>query len=613
LNGSTPHPIDADDDEVWADESDPSDYDYCGDSAVQPDELGRLEDLDPALWLCVSPQPEPLSNLEVAQALVSLLSDLSFHSLVALSWTTKVEEELTQLALVLLLARHHHHGSSILACIEESVWQQLALRPVHVLRDAAAYHPDRLPAYLQLLQSMIQVHDLPKRSATREVTSQLCSSSGCQNESSSLPPATWIALTLLSSLCATTHASACSQPHLRHNIQRRVDLLQKSLVECMDPLVDILDIIEVAAGAISSRSQGAEHDLKDEILPTLLAPVFHSLSLPVSPQTNQTQAYQLLLNSGLFRQWLVLWQVQHRLYLQAAEIDKQKALKANLECIESSLLDLCATSPMLIGKYTWRFPGFAAAVTKPQTSCYPLEWNVLGMDISAGSSPPKMQWKSSSVAMVEPPPSTAVCQAASRTLFRLRLESVRALIAEWKEERQCGESISRDEDAVERFHRDHRVLVEFELFVNRLVRCSLLRETVLRLDGSGASDGGEHWSLRESFVPLQQLLATWPNQQRSTSVENRLKVKLDDAHEPPAPAPAGAGAEAGSRAATTIGSTSSGTVQPPQWKRSAQDAAVDTLRRSMKTLQSLVDESRSDSAGHTPMSRRIPAFSSKAD
>jgi hypothetical protein len=608
LNGSTPQSVDSYDGEVWAEESDPSDYDYGGESVGPPQDIGSLDDLDPAPWMFPSRQPEPLSHLEVAQALASLLSDLSFHDIAALSWTSRVDEELKQLALVLLLARNHHHGSSVLGCMEESVLQQLALRAVHVLRDAAACHPDRLPAYLQLLQTMIQVHDLPRRGAAPGAASQLGPSRCSQNESPSLPPATWLALSLFSSLCSNTFTDACNQPQPRHKIQRQVDMVHNCLVESMDHLVDILESIDTGSIESDSPIHIFDNEVKDEIFPALLAPFFYCLALPVSSQTKQIQSYQLLLNSGFFRQWLLLWQCQHQKHLRSAETDHQKALKANLDCMESSLLELCAASPKLMGKYAWRFSGFATAVTKLHTRSYPLEWNLLGMEISEDSSPTKIQWKSSSAPLVEPPPSSTECRASSRTLFQRRLEAVQNVVTNWKEERHSGKSASHG-DAIERLHRDQRILVEFEAMVNRLSRCSLLREALLRLDGSGGSDGGDRWSVHEWLIPLQQLLAVWPKQQqqqqRATSAENRLKAKLDDSREPLDPVPAGA------MEATETRLTTATSFESPSWKQGAQDAAVDALRRSLKTLQSFVDESRPNLA--TAASHSIAPFSSKVD
>jgi hypothetical protein len=115
--------------------------------------------------------------------------------------------------------------------------------------------------------------------------------------------------------------------------------------------------------------------------------------------------------------------------------------------------------------------------------------------------------------------------------------------------------------------------------------------------------------LSQFVEPLQRLLAAWPKQQREMGAKSRLKAKLDDSYD----------------ATVTLPPTDSHVVQASEsisgrdaelslWEQGAQDAAVEALRRSLKTFQSLVDQPLFDSVTSCgALSHRIAGFSSKAD
>jgi hypothetical protein len=617
LNGSSAHPplenSNYDDDEVWAAESDASDYDYR-ESDVGGPSAEEFHAVEPAHWI-FTPGPEtPRSSSEVAHALVSLLSKLSFRNLAALPWSKTVDEELTQLALALLLPRHHRHGSAILDCLEATAWQQLALRPVHVMRDAATCHPStRLPAYLQLLHAMIQVHEI-------QPPSTAAPQSSLRVETTILPPVTWMALSLLSSLCSTTCSDFRNQlkPLAGGREGNVIQQVHACVVEAVDSLVDIFDVISRSpSGVASANDDDHRHDgAKDEILPSLFAPMFRVLALPLPPSSKQVDSFQLLLNSGFFRQLLLFWQDQHealvRSYTKDGAVARQIVLKSNVECLESALLDLCLASPKLLGKYAWRFPGFAAAVTKADVkteSCCSLEWNLVGMQLSSSVATNVVQWKASSslsTSQIKPAPSLMECQVAARSLFLRCFQSIEATLAQWKKQRNSDEIASATESVGSQQHfDDHQVLSDFDAMLTRFVLWPLLVDALLSLEDPG--DGkGTCWSVRECFVPLQRLLATFPKHQVAAAGD-RPKSKLDDTNDL-LDQERSPGADGGS-------GSSDRTSAAPLWKRSAQDAAVDSIRRSLKTLQSLLEASSSSSAvhSHTSPGHRSVAFSSKAD
>jgi hypothetical protein len=617
LNGSSAQPPlggNYEDDEVWAAESDASDYDYgeANDLGGRSGE-GLNAAMEPAPWIFPPRPEEPRSPSEVAHALVSLLSKLSFRHLAALvPWPKTVDEELSQLALALLLPRNHRHGSAILDCLEATTWQHLALHPVHVMRDAATCHPKtRLPAYLQLLHAMIQAHEIQSPSSSAPNPSPPAATS--------VPPATWISLSLLSSLCSTTCNDFRKQlkPFATGRDGDVIQQVHSCVVDAMDSLVDIFDVIFRSSSGVPPANDDDHRldDAEDECLPSLFAPMFSVLALPLPPSSRQVDSFQLLLNSGLFRQLLLLWQDQHdslvKSYTKESDVARQIVLKANLEWLESALLDLCMASPKLLGKYAWRFPGFAAAVTKADVqteSCICLEWNLAGLHLSSATATNVVRWKASSslsTSQVEAAPSLVECQVAARSLFRRRFQLIEAIVAQWKKQRSEEDASCTDSNRSRQQFEEHELLSNFDAMLTRLVLWTLLVDALLSLERPGDVKG-PGWSVHDCFLPLQRLLATF-SKHRVAATNDRPKSKLEDANDLLAQerSPRAVGGSARSEPASAA----------PLWKQSAQDAAVDSIRRSLKTLQSLLDASLDSSAtpNHTSPSHRPVAFSSKAD
>jgi hypothetical protein len=219
-----------------------------------------------------------------------------------------------------------------------------------------------------------------------------------------------------------------------------------------------------------------------------------------------------------------------------------------------------------------------------------------------------VQWKASSsltTSQIEPAPSLMECQVAARSLFLRCFQSIEAILAQWKKQR--GHEIASATETIgsHQHFDDHQALSDFDAMLTRFVLWPLLVDALVSLEDPG--DGkGTCWSVRECFAPLQRLLATFPKHQVAAA-DDRPKSKLDDANDL-LDQERSPGADGGS-------GSNDRTSAAPLWKRGAQDAAVDSIRRSLKTLQSLLEASSSSSAvhSHTSPGHRSVAFSSKAD
>ena len=352
--------------EVWAAESDPSDYGY--DSGWDPQQqMGELDAWATSVQVDPHELSQPPSDTQwsdVIHAVTSLLRELQFSKLSGLTlieWRReKMADYLTQLILTLLLPHPSSsplfHRPSLSTTAngvvkipeQEGHWQQLALQPLHVFRDAVAMYPEALMGeYLSLLQHLLQVdHQLESHHRQQgEVTTQ--SSTSHNNKRTTIAPATWIGLSCLSSVCRdyleTQHAST----------------LRTCILQLPDDLCAILEKSEKGDATAT--------------IPWVFLPLFRMLSsrgggggsrsparLAASSILSNTQA-QVLLNSGLFRQWLLWWERQST----TDNSDNTNATSPVKHAMEYNLFHLCLLAPTLLGKYAWRFPGFAAEVTNP--------------------------------------------------------------------------------------------------------------------------------------------------------------------------------------------------------------------------------------------------------
>ena len=171
-------------DEVWAAESDPSDYDYGeGDEAMSADNWNQQEsDVD---WLDpnVLSKPDPNLSLQQTRDAIGSLLQLASYTLIQPIFSLPQKEtshyvsQLTQLVLVLLQPRKTNSGSSSSQALPVSPSSEddtrllgssmhhVLLSPLWILRDAATYHSNATTVrsttsnyeqiYLQVLQTML--------------------------------------------------------------------------------------------------------------------------------------------------------------------------------------------------------------------------------------------------------------------------------------------------------------------------------------------------------------------------------------------------------------------------------------------------------------------------
>ena len=108
------------------------------------------------------------------------------------------------------------------------------------------------------------------------------------------------------------------------------------------------------------------------------------------------------------------------------------------------MLDLCAASPALLGKYAWRFPNFASTVTSSEAATGLVDvllWNLFGIHLSAtsgtSSTTCRIQWKNTKAAdSTKDAPSAKECQQTAWSAFQDLCQQVRTTLDEWKKELQ---------------------------------------------------------------------------------------------------------------------------------------------------------------------------------
>ena len=138
------------DDEVWADESDPSDFVY------ESEAIDWTAWEDPSFDPKQLSQPMPGSWEDLRHAVGNLLQELSFAKFASLSQAQmkklQVSELLAQLTLTLLVQQ----GGCPL--MEDEGMRTYGSQPLHVLQDGIlSGRTDLLPDYLALVQSLIAV------------------------------------------------------------------------------------------------------------------------------------------------------------------------------------------------------------------------------------------------------------------------------------------------------------------------------------------------------------------------------------------------------------------------------------------------------------------------
>jgi hypothetical protein len=550
-----PQPPLAFDDEIWAEQSDPSDYDYYESDCNDPLQQLHTEQTVTAnqqVW-SISTNESLLADSwgDIAQALTNLLAELSYSqlsSLTAVQWRQLDLSNALTLLIVSLLAMDHESDPLCTALTPMAHWHQLTSKPLFFVRDFtyAHLHTDSgrwlLDDYLQLLRTVLT---LP----TAVVDNTIAVDHHHHHHQHTRTPATWMSIGLLSALCDIVLVDA----------NQHVVVVAQAVIESSDDLCDALE-------------RKAKIVLEDDA--TAIAWSFVSIFQVLRSVT--TAHAQILINSGLFRQWLVWYERQSTL--------------AVARVMEDTIFDLCCASPKLLGKYAWRYSGLAATLTTvADLECETpmleraMLWNLLGMVLAQQetlSGAVKIAWKSqqsSAAAVKAPAPNRAACQQASLYYFQLICDRVVEALSDWKRRREASLPVSK------KLIEQRESITCMTNIIDRLSSNAMLSNLFCK-------ELVETTSMIRTFLePIQNLLSQWPARV-STTNDDEMKVKIDKDN----------------KDENNLDAKASATCK---LEEHAVDDSVNVLRRRIKTLQSVLETSEltdADSGGQF-------AFSSKAD
>ena len=601
---TTPRPMPpVDETEVWAAESDASDFDFGDEMQLQQQ---QQLDLTHWNWTELDTDPYHLSTVpadttwkNVAQAVTNLVSSLQFSTtlgnLAAADWKAlRISESLTQLTLLLFVVPNDSVGG-VWREWPATHWQQLGLQPLTCFRDAALHYTRHhgetaLSAsavtvwqdYLHLLLTMVQVHHAAQASTGVYTPCTSNMASPPVADDSIVAPATWVGCSSLSALCnhcidnnktSSNSGSNLSVGNRRKNANRQlVTSVQECVLQCCDDLTFLLETTANSEVGVSLAIQW-----------TFLA-FFQVLSISTAsaasvtgkPPLSNAQA-QILLNSGLFRQWLVWW-------------EKMDPASAVCGPVQQSIFSLCAASPTLLGKYAWRLPGLAARVTTTVKAATKDEgdqeetldvflWNLLGIELAQSTTTGSVvQWKNTAKNTVASTPMKPACQEAAGLGFQILCQRLVEILSGWKKQRQ--DELPMPDNFVEQ----QRMAASFVRLVDTLLSTPLLTTLFCKSMAPDKDKPAQLAGIRTELKPIQQVLANWPQ----TAMSHEAKVKAEEEGEEPA-------------------KVADADYVPRTRKPGAEDESVNALRRSVKIMQSLLDASANSDGP------KSPCFSSKAD
>lgn len=548
--------------EVWAAESDPSDYDY----GTEPSPNQRLAELE--AWtddaFCVDPTElsQPLSDttwLHVAETVTFLLQQLKYSTaLVGITMSTwkqcQISAKLTQCTLALLLP-FTLQSTPLLSQCPENHWQQLALQPLHAFRDAVEEHPAALlDDYLNLLVLLLQAHHASS------------SSGAATTRPTKIAPATLVGLGALATLCNAT---------LDKKDVARTELVRETMLRVADDLTTVLEMV----------------DDDDPVVPWTFLSLWHVLSTwQHGPGLTNAQA-QVLLQSGLVRQWMMTWQEQKK---RQSDNTKKSLLQTEME---RSILHLVCAAPTTIGKYAWRFSQFAGHVTTVSTTSgnhsweHVVLWNLVGSRLAdiAGSGG-LVSLKKTGTTAARPAPTESKCRQQAVESFQTLCQGISQTLSSWKDRRMQQESggSSEHEPPIED---DTKQLLEcFHAIVNAL-SIPLVRELFLEKFVTTAG-----FDAADVLAPIRKLIVSWPSpKSHEDTKENNAAEESPESE------------TITDKGEKLTSDDDDGEVARPKRRRGRteeEDEAVASLRKSIKVLQSTLDLAGQSGSGR---------FSSKAD
>jgi len=376
--------------EVWAVDSDPSDYDYDdGDdrdgggggesTSIVPSQFQQEMDSDDFLDPILLSRPDLERTVKDARdAIGSLLQQASYSIMAAIFQLSKKQVEtytsqLTQLLLIILQPPKSilSQGDDDDSSSSSSSMQDVMLTPLWILRDAALHHPSHenshyVVVYLETIQTLLAVDQAYQ------------SDTPC-GQQSSLPPlcvASIVGLSALSSWCCsaqlplsvTTNAILDAMNDLTYVMERATKTgYRENLQHSIPPIVEVLTGI-----TFDDRKNG---DGGGTAGGTMMIP-------------------QTLLNSGFLRQMLTI-----SIHNGSSDDDDHVPPPYFLD---HALWGLCVSYPAVVGKYVVRYPGFSSIVRrynnrqKKESSrdyVQSILWNTFALAHSFDSSTPQMVWK----------------------------------------------------------------------------------------------------------------------------------------------------------------------------------------------------------------------------
>ena len=431
--------------EVWAAESDPSDYDY-DEGADGGDNVGQLQPDDWLDELIIDPvmlsKPDQLLTFQQAQtAIKSLLQHARYNILMSLFDRKKdtITQPLTQLILMLFTADEQASSSSPTSLLDDSM-KSCGFEPLWILRDAAMVRTSCVSAYLDVVQTLLAVdHAQEEDEGSMQQTSQIAS-------------ATVVGVTSLSAWCAQDDFVDAST----------LLATQDCIVQTVN---DLSHIMEKTLQSGNSETVANRNHLMNHMIPiveVLSGTDWVGKKRGSRDPCSKPRVPQALLNSGFFRNLLVLG------------LDEN--IPENLKYqFHHSLLLLCVASPAVLGKYAWRYPGIVVIfMVEPITTTgmvHSILWNTLGYKL--GSDLPtsgtatlrsiKTSNKSTEVSTLSIGTCQKICQDSWKSLCLKCVSSVESLVSATS----AG------------VH--SQTLQDFERLANTLVSNTLLRDTFLRI------------------------------------------------------------------------------------------------------------------------------------
>ena len=604
---------------------------------------------------------ESITWNHIATAIVPLIRSVSyttFTSILPYHWKQQnLSEPILQLSIALLIPSSSQHSPVLMTTlatpattatlIHDVHWQQqLGVQLVNVFRDLTMYHINTMKTnltkpkpstsqnydigsrqsttrhndaivslledYLRLIRILLQ-GDQPKNAT---VNASLSSSSTLLvSSSSSSSPAILVGLSSLSSLC--NDVVVPQQPEGITNTKSYSYYLEKVIRTIQCTVIDLsYELTDLLVQALTKRKEDlvAIQWAFLSLFQILTVPTSSTTTTRLSSRSNDTtinimsnEYAQLLLNSGLFRQWLLVWTHSHQQFPNDEE--NKTVSMAVQECI----LDLCLASPSLLGKYAWRFPALTDIVLSRQsdpismtsydpTSVSGLCWNLLGMHYTTCSSSsqsmtPTIRWKQNTKSdpniIVD---STKSYQEQAWVQFQSMCTNTMRILTDWKIRREHDIDFVSDSSKNPNHSQLQTIVFDWNHFVRRLttnpflcqlfydmVEQQLQQQSALNLhDNREQGKITAATAIRAEISPIQRLMLQCPTSLNETA-SSHTSLQANEGDD------AGAHRADDDEDNDKDRSVKKKSVQRSRMKNDQEMKWIGVLRKSMKVLLATTD------------------------